>query len=60
MPVSGRPLCSKREIMNCCQPVYIASLAQHVVVTRAMWYGTEHFPPFKAIKAILIQLWINF
>ena len=31
--------------LYCGQPVYIASLAQNVVITRAMWYGTEHFPP---------------
>ena len=48
-------LCCKCEVINCGQPVYIASLAQHVVVTRAMWIGTELFPPFIAIKAILIQ-----
>ena len=34
------------KLINCGQPVYIASLAQHVVVTRARWYGTELFPPF--------------
>ena len=30
---------------SCKLPLYIASLGQHVVVTRAMWCGTEHFPP---------------
>ena len=43
--ISQRPLCCKCEVVNFGQPVYIASLGQHVVVTTAMWYSPEHFPP---------------
>ena len=40
---SRRPLCCKCKVINCGQPVYIASLAQHVVVTRAMRYSQSCF-----------------
>ena len=38
--MSLRPLGCKCKVLNIDQPVYMVSLAQHVVVTRAIWYVT--------------------